>query len=152
MRLAPLFISATLALAVGNAIAADTTGSPTVSPNTTNPQGMSYSDKSSTSPGTNAKMEQPMGSMADKPVAKSANSTEANLGGSYAKTEVNKDGTDTKIVKKTKKSKTKVASSTKNSDTPISAAPTANPVAVDPKTKATDAAAANSTTGRSTGQ
>jgi hypothetical protein len=33
------------------------TGSPTVDTNTTDPQGMSYSDKSNTSPGTNARMD-----------------------------------------------------------------------------------------------
>lgn len=34
-----------------------TSGSPTVPANTQNPQGMSYSDKSSSAPGTNAKMD-----------------------------------------------------------------------------------------------
>ena len=33
------------------------TGSPTVDDNTANPQGMSYSDKSNTSPGTNARID-----------------------------------------------------------------------------------------------
>lgn len=33
------------------------TGSPTVEDNTANPQGMSYSDKSNTSPGTNARID-----------------------------------------------------------------------------------------------
>lgn len=36
------------------------TGSPSVQANTANPQGMSYSDKSNTSPGTNAKMDTPI--------------------------------------------------------------------------------------------
>ena len=62
-KLAPLFVSATLALIAGSAAAATSmsntdkaTGSPTVDSNTNNTQGMSYSDKSNTSPGTNAKM------------------------------------------------------------------------------------------------
>ena len=85
-KLAPLFVMTSIvALAGGNALATtmaadkaattDKQGAPTVSPNTSNPQNLSYSDKSNTSPGTNAKMddkamgamgEKPMGTMSDK--------------------------------------------------------------------------------------
>ena len=46
--------------AMGDATSPSTdkvTGSPTVDDNSANPQGMSYSDKSSTSPGTNARID-----------------------------------------------------------------------------------------------
>ena len=56
LKLAPMFIMSSMVAFAGAAFAADTTGSPTVTPNTTNPQGLSYSDKSNTSTGTNAVM------------------------------------------------------------------------------------------------
>jgi hypothetical protein len=67
-KLAPLVLFASLAALVGGTTFAATgptnsgspdkaTGSPSVQANTNNPAGMSYSDKSSTSPGTNAKMD-----------------------------------------------------------------------------------------------
>ena len=66
-KLAPMFIMTSLiALAGGNALAGmndattttttDKMGAPTVSSNTKDSQRLSYSDKSNTSPGTNAKM------------------------------------------------------------------------------------------------
>ena len=62
-KLAPMFITTSiLALAAGNVLAnntmgsTDKTGSPTVSDNT-NKQPLSYSDKSNTAKGTNAKMD-----------------------------------------------------------------------------------------------
>jgi uncharacterized protein (DUF2345 family) len=58
-KLAPMILMTSIAFA-GAAFAADTdkvTGSPTVSPNTSNPQGTSYSDKSNTAKGTNAPMD-----------------------------------------------------------------------------------------------
>lgn len=72
-KLAPMFIVASLVAFGGNALATTTTtavdktkttdkmGAPTVSANTNDPN-LSYSDKSNTSPGTNAKM-------GDKPMA-----------------------------------------------------------------------------------
>lgn len=54
-KLAPMIIVSSLAFA-GAAFAADNTGTPTVAPNTNNPQGNSYSDKSNTAKGTNAPM------------------------------------------------------------------------------------------------
>lgn len=63
-KLAPLFITTSiLALAAGNVLANNTTGStdkngsPTVSDNTKNPNDLSYNDKSNTAKGTNAKMD-----------------------------------------------------------------------------------------------
>ena len=65
-KLAPMFVMTSIvALAGGAALAntSDTTtstdkmGSPTVEKNTQNPQGLSYSDKSNMSPGTNAKID-----------------------------------------------------------------------------------------------
>ena len=67
-KLAPMFVFTTIAALVGGtALAAtgtttsmsatDKSGAPTVDANTSNPQGMSYSDKSNTSPGTNARMD-----------------------------------------------------------------------------------------------
>ncbi len=54
--------SATAFAVTGDATSPSTdkvTGSPSVEANTKNPQGMSYTDKSNTSPGTNAKMDTP---------------------------------------------------------------------------------------------
>jgi pilus assembly protein FimV len=57
-KLAPLFLTTTIAaFAAGNAFAADPTGSPTVPANTQNSANTSYSDKSPSSPGTNARMD-----------------------------------------------------------------------------------------------
>ena len=64
-NLAPTILFASIALAAGAALANTgttsstdkVTGSPTVDTNTNNPQGTSYSDKSTTSPGTNARMD-----------------------------------------------------------------------------------------------
>ena len=67
-KLAPSILFASITALMGTtafAAAGDTalpntdkvTGSPTVDDNTANPQGMSYSDKSNTSPGTNARMD-----------------------------------------------------------------------------------------------
>jgi hypothetical protein len=65
-KLAPAILFASItALAAGTALANTgttsstdkVTGSPTVDTNTNNPQGTSYSDKSNTAPGTNARMD-----------------------------------------------------------------------------------------------
>lgn len=82
-KLVPLFVLTSMVALSGGAIAANSmttgttdavTGSPTVTPNTSNPQGLSYSDKSNTSTGTNAAMDDKTKSMStmdnDKKVAK----------------------------------------------------------------------------------
>jgi hypothetical protein len=66
-KLAPMFVLTTIALACGTAFAAtgatnststtDKLGAPTVDANTSNGQNLSYSDKSNTSTGTNARMD-----------------------------------------------------------------------------------------------
>jgi hypothetical protein len=64
-KLAPTILFASIALAGGSALANTgttsstdkVTGSPTVDTNTNNPQGMAYTDKSTTSPGTNARID-----------------------------------------------------------------------------------------------
>lgn len=59
-KLAPMIVLTSLFAFSGATFAASTTdkvGNPTVTPNTTNPQGLSYSDKSNTSTGTNAAMD-----------------------------------------------------------------------------------------------
>ena len=53
-RLAPLFLTTSI---LAFAAAANAASSPTVPANTQNPAGMSYTDKSSTAKGTNAKMD-----------------------------------------------------------------------------------------------
>jgi hypothetical protein len=66
-KLAPMLIATTVAFA-GAAFAVDTdkaTGSPTVSPNTANPQGQSYTDKSNTAAGSNAPMDDQSKALAD---------------------------------------------------------------------------------------
>ena len=70
-KLAPMFVLTTIAALIGGtAVAAtgttnsmsstDKNGSPTVDANTNTTQNLSYSDKSNTSPGTNAKMDSKM--------------------------------------------------------------------------------------------
>ncbi len=147
-KLAPMFVMTSIvALAGGNAFAnmdktttttSATTGSaasPTVSPNTNNPQGQSYSDKGSSEPGTNAIMD-------DKSKPSMASTTD-----------------DDKNLKKTKKTvkKAKLAQHTEapvksdatKADASVSASSTTS---TNPPTKTTDSAAANSATGRSAGQ
>ena len=84
-KLAPMFVLTTIAALIGGtAVAAtgtpnsmsttDKNGSPTVDANTNATQNLSYSDKSNTSPGTNAKMDSKMDSKMD---GKAAISTQA---------------------------------------------------------------------------
>jgi hypothetical protein len=66
-KLAPTILFASITALAGGTALANTavtssttdkvTGSPTVDVNTNNPQGMSYTDKSTTSPGTNARID-----------------------------------------------------------------------------------------------
>ncbi len=136
-KLAPAFImTSVLALAGGTAFAATTStmASPTVSPNTNNPQNESYSDKSGTSPGTNATMDDK-----SKPAMASTTDDDKNLN---------------RTMKKTTKKKVAMHSANKmkseptvKSETSISAsAPASTP------TSNTGATAVNSTTGISTGK
>ncbi|MEP7069886.1 MAG: hypothetical protein ABI789_11615 [Usitatibacter sp.] len=162
-KLAPLFVMTSIvALAGGNALATtmavdktattDKMGAPTVSPNTSNPQNLSYSDKSNTSPGTNAKMDgKPMGAMGDKPMGTMSDKT-SNLGGSYAMDEDNKDGTSKMTKKKAKRTKMAHATKRMDVDGTMSTTPTANPASKNLPTSTTNGAAVNSTTGRSGGQ
>ena len=162
-KLAPIFISSIVALAAGNVYAnsaaknatgTDATGSPTVSANTQNPDKTSFGDKSNTSPGTNAKMN-------DKAVSgQSSSVSDPNWAANEDKKEhADQAVTDTsKPVKKAKKQK--VAKAKKHDDTTLmkrddtmantQPAPTVD--ASSPPIAATNGAAANSTTGKSPGQ
>lgn len=142
-KLAPVFVMTSIvALVGGNALAtmsdkttttSTVTGSPTVSANTKSPQDLSYSDKSNTSPGTNAVME--------------GKSKDAML---TPKTSTMATMDDEKQMMKAKK-KVKKAKVAANSDTTLPGSmPTAAPVGKT-STKATSGAAANSTTGTSPG-
>ena len=141
-KLAPMFVMTSLvALVGGNAVAAmndkttTTTGttmtSPTVSPNTNNPQNLSYSDKSNTSPGTNAVMDDK-----SKPMA-AADTTD-----------------DDKNLQRTKKKmkKAKIAAHTDATVKSDAAMTSGSVTSSNSPTRTTDGAAANSTTGRSAGQ
>jgi hypothetical protein len=131
-NLAPAFImTSVLALAGGSALANSTSASPTVDKNTGNTQNQSYSDKSNTSPGTNANMDDQ-----SKGVVASTTDDDKNL-----------QRTKKATKKKVAMNKTKSSDSTVKSDTSVSTpAPSSTPTS---KTGATDA---NSTTGISTGK
>ncbi len=131
-KLAPMFVMTSIvALAAGNALANNTkstsynstVSSPTVDNNTRSPQGLSYSDKSNTSPGTNAIMDgksKPMTTAQDQALQKTK--------------------------KKTHKAKAKLASrsgTTDHKDTSMAANPPVNTTGAD---------AANSVTGKSLGK
>jgi hypothetical protein len=75
-KLVPIVLSSLVAMA-GTAFAADTTGSPTATANTDNPSGQSYSDKSNTSPGTNAIMDEKSKATAEKKAAKKQRKSQA---------------------------------------------------------------------------
>jgi hypothetical protein len=57
IKLASVVVASSLALAGAALANSDKTSSPSVSPNTDNPQGTSYNDKSNTAKGTNAIMD-----------------------------------------------------------------------------------------------
>jgi hypothetical protein len=137
-KLAPAFImTSVLALAGGTALAnttASTTASPTVDPNTNNPQGQSYSDKSGTSPGTNATMDDKA-----KPTLGSTTDDDKNLHRTMKKT------TKKKVAMRS--DKMMKSEPTVKSDTAVSSpAPASTP------TNNTGATEANSSTGISTGK
>ncbi len=148
-KLAPMFVFTTIAALVGGTALAATTGmttsmsatdksgAPTVDANTNSTQGMSYSDKSSTSSGTNARMDGKASSMAtnqtdERATAKGVDEDDKSM------TE-QKTAAEKKAGKMNMK-KAKVAragNSTTMDRTPINS---------------TNGAAANSTTGSSAGQ
>lgn len=143
-KLAPMFVMTSIvALAGGTAFANmnDTgtpdnkTGSPTVSKNTQNPQGLSYSDKSNTAKGTNARID------SNSSVAASSTAGGAVAAVDDDKTLLTNDrrNDDTTANKKiTKKKHKKVASNGMKTS-------------INPPVDATHAAAVNSTTGVSGG-
>ena len=171
-KLAPMFITTSiLALAAGNVLAndmssTDKTGSPTVS-NNTNKQPLSYSDKSNTAKGTNAKMNDNASvgmSTGDKAKSDSINSST-----SFATDEDKSDvkeqsnrkqstAADTTPkhhkVKKAKTAKTahaKMHKDTVAKDDTVTNTDTEKSVK-NPPLSATKGEAANSTTGKSAGQ
>lgn len=173
-KLAPLFITTSvLALAAGNVLANDTmgstdkTGSPTVSDNTAK-QPLSYSDKSNTAKGTNAKMDDKaaIGASTSADGSTSANAR-VDAQNSFATDEDKRDvkpssnsGETDMSAKpaKAKKAKVahhkmhkeKVARDTASSET-VTGTQTEK-VETNPPLSATKAEAANSTTGKSAGQ
>lgn len=164
-KLAPMFITTSiLALAAGTAFAntgdvnaTDKNGQPTVSSNT-NKQPLSYSDKSSTAKGTNAKMN-------DKPaVAGSTATTTDENTRSYVSGEDKKEmrdeakETDKAMAKHPKHAKARHTrlhkSTTTARDDTTSSMPTAkpSPSSDNPPLSATQGEAANSMTGKSAGR
>jgi hypothetical protein len=169
-KLAPMFITTSiLALAAGNVLAndmssTDKTGSPTVSDNTQK-QPQSYSDKSNTAKGTNAKMNDKnantaAGSTADKSASDNVNSntTFATDEDKYDKKEssqrTEKDSSTAAKPAKAKKAKvahTKMHKDTVAKDDTVTNAGTEK-LDKNPPLSATKGEAANSTTGKSAGQ
>jgi hypothetical protein len=126
-KLAPAFIMTSLLAVGGNALANSTTASPTVSPNTQQTNNQSYSDKSSTSPGTNSTMDDK-----SKPAMASTTDDDTNLS-------------------KTKKKTAKKKLASAHTEPTVKSDPTINS-AVSAPSDATKATAAGSVTGKSTGQ
>ena len=169
-KLAPMFITTSiLALAAGNALAndmgsTDKTGSPTVSSNTQK-QPLSYSDKSNTAKGTNAKMNDNASvgmSTSDKAKSDSINSNTTfatDEDKSDVKEQSNrKESTATDTTPKhhkVKKAKTahhtKMHKDTVAKDDTVTNTDTEKSVK-NPPLSATKGEAANSTTGKSAGQ
>jgi hypothetical protein len=146
-KLAPMIAMTSIVALAGAAYATtndtgtstDKMGSPTVSKNTTNPQGMSYSDKDTMSPGTNAKMDGK--AKANAPVkADTGNATTALTEDSLQ---------EPAPVTKKKVKKAKVASNTRASSGTM--AGTNSIPSSNPPVSPTSPAAANSTTGQSPG-
>ena len=136
-KLAPAFImTSVLAVAGSTAFAAtnSTMASPTVSPNTNNPQNESYSDKSGTSPGTNATMDDK-----SRPTMGSTTDDDKNLQRTMKKTTKKKVAMHSDRMMK---SEPAVKSETSVSTTAPASTPISN----------TGATSANSTTGISTGK
>ena len=170
-KLAPMFITTSiLALAAGNVLAndmssTDKTGSPTVS-NNTNKQPLSYSDKSNTAKGTNAKMNDNASAGMGASTADKARSDSVNSNTTFATDEDKSDvkeqsnrkestATDTTPkhhkVKKAKTAHAKMHKDTVAKDDTVTNTDTEKSVK-NPPLSATKGEAANSTTGKSAGQ
>jgi hypothetical protein len=170
-KLAPLFITTSiLALAAGNVLAnntmgsTDKSGSPTVSDNTQK-QPLSYSDKSNTAKGTNAKMDDKasIGATSDTSTM-SANGKKVDSQNSFATDEDKRDAkpsantADTDLsAKPAKAKKAKVAHTHKLHKDKVAKDETVTNAGTEkaeknPPLSATKGEAANSTTGKSAGQ
>ena len=174
-KLAPMFITTSiLALAAGNVLAndmssTDKTGSPTVS-NNTEKQPLSYSDKSNTAKGTNAKMKDKASTSAtgsvtsDSAVKSDSVNTQTQFGTDEDKRDakLNSNTPDTgdqnapSTTHKVKKAKvshhtSKMHKDTVAKDDTVTNTPTEATVK-NPPLSATKGEAANSTTGKSAGQ
>ena len=169
-KLAPMFITTSiLALAAGNVLAndmhsTDRTGSPTVSDNTQK-QPLSYSDKSNTAKGTNAKLNDKgttvagSASTSDKMASDNVNSSTsfATDEDKYNKKEnaqrTEKDSTHASKPAKAKKAKVahKTHKDTVARDDTVTNTDTEKTMK-NPPLSATKGEAANSTTGKSAGQ
>ena len=168
-KLAPMFITTSiLALAAGTAFAADTMGStdkngnPSVSDNTNgNKQPLSYSDKSNTAKGTNAKMDD-KSSAAVSSTGDKANSGKVESSTTFATDEDKRDAKASAqaseksdmAAKPAKAKKTKVSKLHKDTaahDSSVTGTPTEK-MEKNPPLSATKGEAANSTTGKSAGQ
>lgn len=173
-KLAPLFITTSvLALAAGNVLAnntmgsTDKTGSPTVSDNTVK-QPLSYSDKSNTAKGTNAKMDDKAAAGVSADGSNVSSDTRVDASNSFATDEDKRDvkpssnsGDKADMPAKPAKAKKakvahhkmhkeKVASDATSSGT-VTGTPT-DKVETNPPLSATKGEAASSTTGKSAGQ
>jgi hypothetical protein len=166
-KLAPMFITTSiLALAAGNVLAnntmgaTDKNGNPSVS-NNTQQQPLSYSDKSNTSKGTNAKMDD-KSSAAVSSTGDKANSGKVESSTTFATDEDKRDAKAsaqaseksdmTAKPAKTKKTKvSKLHKDTASRDSSVTDTPTEK-TEKNPPLSATKGEAANSTTGKSAGQ
>jgi hypothetical protein len=167
-KLAPMFITTSiLALAAGNVLANDTMGStdkngqPTVS-NNTQKGNLSYSDKSNTSKGTNAKMDD-KSTLGTSSTGDKLNSDNVNSNTTFATDEDKRDAKPSSQAgeksdltakpakaKKTKVSHAKVHNSTAARDTNVTDTGTEK-LNKNPPLSATKGEAANSLTGKSAG-
>ncbi len=151
-KIAPLAFTMIATFIAGTAVAATNTttsvatpteqmsASPTVPANTQNPQGMSYSDKSNTSPGTNAKMDDSKSMMDKSMMDKNAMTTDPIVEKRNEKR------------KKAKLAKNTDSSMTRNTDSSMTRKTDSNMMKTTPIDTSTNAAAAKSTTGASGGQ
>lgn len=175
-KLAPLFITTSvLALAAGSVFANDTmnstdkNGSPTVSDNT-NKQPLSYSDKSNTAKGTNAKLDDKSAVSTGMSTTDKAASGQVNSQTSFATDEDKRDAKPdsqsgrnadlsgkpmkakkAKVAHHVKHHKDSVASTANTGDASVTSTPTEK-MEKNPPLSATKGEAANSTTGKSAGQ
>jgi hypothetical protein len=168
-KLAPMFITTSiLALAAGNVLAndmnsTDKSGSPTVS-NNTQKQPLSYSDKSNTAKGTNAKMDDKNSSTTASSTGDKMSSDKVNSNTSFATDEDKRDaklnsntGDNADLTAKPAKAKkAKVSHSSKMHKDKVAKDDTVTNTQTEatvknPPLSATKGEAANSTTGKSAG-